>query len=84
MVKHTHAIRRQQPTNFLSVFDHFMGLPLRELMLAEKTQVPTNLIKTSTCFSEFLKNNQMTESNDFWTTFKFIEAAFVMNCIKDW
>ena len=26
MVKHTQKIRRQQPTNFLSVFDHFVGV----------------------------------------------------------
>ena len=28
MVKHTETIRRQQPTNCLSVFDHFVGLAL--------------------------------------------------------
>ena len=33
MVKHTQTIRRQQPTNCLSVFDHFVGLALKELML---------------------------------------------------
>ena len=31
MVKHTQTIRRQQPTNFLSVFDHFVGLALKGL-----------------------------------------------------
>ena len=29
MVKHTQTIRRQQPTNCLSVFDHFVGLALK-------------------------------------------------------
>ena len=29
MVKHTQAIRRQQPTNCLSVFDHFVGLAVK-------------------------------------------------------
>ena len=29
MVKHTQTIRRQQPTNCLSVFDHFMRLALK-------------------------------------------------------
>ena len=29
MVKHTQTIRRQQPTNCLSVLDHFVGLPLK-------------------------------------------------------
>ena len=31
MVKHTYTIRRQQPMNCLSVFDHFVGLWLKEL-----------------------------------------------------
>ena len=31
MVKHTQTIRRQQPTNCLSVFDHFVGLALKRL-----------------------------------------------------
>ena len=29
MVKHTQTIRRQWPTNYLSVFDHFVGLGLK-------------------------------------------------------
>ena len=33
MVKQTQTIRRQQPTNCLSVFDHFVGLALKGLML---------------------------------------------------
>ena len=33
MVKHTHTIGRQQPTNCLSVFDHFTGLPLKGVRL---------------------------------------------------
>ena len=31
MVKHNETIRRQQPTNYLSVFDHFVGLALKGL-----------------------------------------------------
>ena len=31
MVKHTQKIRWQQPTNCLSVFDHFEGLALKKL-----------------------------------------------------
>ena len=31
MVKHTQTIRRQQPTNCLSVFDHFVNLALKGL-----------------------------------------------------
>ena len=32
MVKHTQTIRRQKPTNCLSVFDHFVGLALKVLI----------------------------------------------------
>ena len=31
MVKHTQTIRRELPTNCLSVFDHFVGLALKGL-----------------------------------------------------
>ena len=31
MVKHTQTIRRQKPTNCLSVFDHFVGLTFKRL-----------------------------------------------------
>ena len=33
MVKHTQTIRGQKPTNCLSVFDHFVGLALKELKI---------------------------------------------------
>ena len=38
MVKHTQRIRRQQPTNCLSVFDHFVGFVLN-LLSANHTQM---------------------------------------------
>ena len=31
MIQHTPSIRLQQPTNCLSVFEHFMGLALKGL-----------------------------------------------------
>ena len=31
MDKHTQAVRRQQSTNFVSVFEHFVGLALKGL-----------------------------------------------------
>ena len=31
MVKHTQTIKRQEPTNWLSVFDYFAGLVLKGL-----------------------------------------------------
>ena len=33
MVKHIQTIRRQQPTNCLSVFDHFVKLALKGLII---------------------------------------------------
>ena len=33
MVNHTHTIHRLLPTNFLSEFDHFVGLALKGLNL---------------------------------------------------
>ena len=40
MVKHTQTVHRQQPTNCLSMFDHFVGLALKEL-----TYVPFEIIR---------------------------------------
>ena len=37
MVKHTQTIRRQKPTNCLSVFDHFVGLALTGLKTISHT-----------------------------------------------
>ena len=39
MVKHNQAIRRQQLTNCLGVFDHFMGFALKELKEIMETLV---------------------------------------------
>ena len=45
MVKHTQAIRPQQPTNCLSVFDHFVGLVLKGLTVNLVTKNTFNLIQ---------------------------------------
>ena len=39
MVKHTQTIRRQQPTNCLSVFGDFVKLALKGLIMAVITQI---------------------------------------------
>ena len=44
MVKHAQTIRRQQSTNCLSVFHHFVGLPLKGLIKIEKEK--EDLIET--------------------------------------
>ena len=44
MVKPTQKFRRQQPTNFLSVFDHFVELELKGLAKNFPEITKTNLI----------------------------------------
>ena len=39
MFKHLQAIRRQEPTNYLSVFDHFVRLVLKGLTSYDLQQV---------------------------------------------
>ena len=49
MVKHTQTIRRQKPTKCLNVFDHFVGLALKGLMLVLLSDgVPRSLAETET------------------------------------
>ena len=38
MVKHIQTIPRQQPTNCLCVFDHFVGLVLKEIKRMKKKE----------------------------------------------
>ena len=35
MVKHTQTIRQQKPTNCMSMFDHFVGLAPKGLIVGE-------------------------------------------------
>ena len=42
MVKHAQTIRRQQPTNCFSVFDHFVGLALKGLTLSLRHYIITS------------------------------------------
>ena len=51
MVKHAQTIRRQKPTNCLSVFDHFVELALKVLKNNAKTPLLTS-IKTENTGSE--------------------------------
>ena len=65
MVKHTQTIRRLLPTNYLSVFDHFVGLAFKGFVPARiivgcspHCKIPSNheldfnLNKTSSGFAE--------------------------------
>ena len=45
MVKHTQTVRRQQPTNRLIVFDHFVGLALKWLRADLMRTVRSILLK---------------------------------------
>ena len=66
MVKHTQTIRRQQPTNCLSMFDHFVGLAVKGLKM---------LIAQERSSRKFLKNNL--ECLSFWSTYIFYTFAFI-------
>ena len=41
-----HKIRRQQPTNYLSVFDHFVGLALKELNKIQRTSIQSGQVRS--------------------------------------
>ena len=45
MVKHNQTIRPHQPTNCLSVFDHFVGLVLKELTTANGERIQNHVDK---------------------------------------
>ena len=50
MVKHIQTIRRQFPTNCLSVFDHFVGLALKglsEFLIPYGSFLEINILLTS-------------------------------------
>ena len=64
MVKHTQTIRRQKPTNCLSVFGHFVGLALNRL----NKHLPCNCKLIRLLDTDFERNNsQMPYSGLFWT-----------------
>ena len=42
MIKHTQTIRRKEPENFLSVFDHFVGLARKGLLLSLDVSYKSN------------------------------------------
>ena len=45
MVKHTQTIRRHKPTNYLSVFDNFVGLTIKGLTdISDKKPFITHII----------------------------------------
>ena len=51
MVKHTQTIHRQKPTNCLSIFDNFVGLPFKGLnwykTLMKSVFLSSNYLKMS-------------------------------------
>ena len=54
MVKHTQTIRRQIPTNYLTVFDHFVGLVLKGLTFQGKDAVLFQAIDLNLNFSAII------------------------------
>ena len=72
MVKHTQTIHRQQPTNCLSMCDHFVELAVKGLKM---------LIAQERSSCKFLKNNL--ECLSFWSTYIFYTFAFNFFLKKD-
>ena len=78
MVKHTQTIRRQLPTNCLTVFDHFMNLALKGLIISypsrsslEACEKPSNIqqIQKPKCFiCGKTQNNGMNEKFRIFTS----------------
>ena len=57
MVKHIRIIRRQQPANCLSVFDHFVGLALKGLInVLISSQTSLKIVFTDLVFMLKRKN----------------------------
>ena len=54
MVKHTETIRCQQPTNCLSIFDHFVGLALKGLSLTLVNNIHTFTVSISFICKTFI------------------------------
>ena len=68
MVKHIQTIRRL-PTNFLSVFDHFVGLVLQGLTYFRRSTIPQRifmLVNHSTKTLSPIKNNLVHRQNKFY------------------
>ena len=48
MVKYTQIFRRQEPTNRLGVFEHFVGLVLKGLMILKEMNIQIIKLKHQT------------------------------------
>ena len=48
MVRHTQIIYRVLPTNYLNMFDHFVGLPVKGL-LGSYLDMPEQIVMTTPC-----------------------------------
>ena len=57
MIKRTQTIRRQEPTNYLSVFDHFVRLVFKEL--GNNKQPSRNLFKRKLSTTSDSKQDSM-------------------------
>ena len=55
MVQHTQIIRRQKPTNFLSVFVHFVGLVMEKFLVLRIIN-----------FTFFIFQNIYLKKKDYW------------------
>ena len=63
MVKHTQAIRRPLPTNYLSVFEHFAGLALKRLINISTN--PFCHLSNRNCQNEIVSEPYLTDSRTY-------------------
>ena len=79
MVKLTQAIRRQQPTNCLSVLDHFVGLARKGLkkLLNQLMRIICTKIKTKDMHNLRKSGNQKQESTVNFTTVIIIKTQLI-------
>ena len=90
MVKHTHTIRRQKPTNCLSLFDHFVELALKGLIPLWKCFPQTNFeLPSSFCKLSHLQHLFCHQLDNFHNSIilLFPLVCFIMkymSCCLQW
>ena len=75
MVRHTQTMRRQQPTNCLSVFDHFVGLALKRLLCMI-------LLFTCKCFIYDMHGKRTAQKMKFFIMDFFSKCEQIRNFLR--
>ena len=81
MIKHNQTIRRILPTNFLSVFDNFVGLALKELRQNLICTTPEVLAWSCSVKKVFLRTLKNSHENTC-VGVTFLDVFFPLNFAK--